>query len=127
MTKKTYKISEIAEMTGFSVSTLHYYENIGLISPARNASNYRIFTDADLSWLEFLKRAKATGMPLDKIKAYSDLRAQGDSTVIQRISLLVEQEKILDEKIKELEGHIRFIRGKKRHYYEQLEQRNKRI
>ena len=124
---KTYKISEISAITGFSVSTLHYYEEIGLINPARNESNYRIFTDADLTWLEFLQRAKATGMPLEKIKEFSDLRAQGDDTMIQRISLLVEQEKISAEKIKELEEHIRFIRGKKRHYYELLEQRNKKI
>lgn len=48
-------------------------------------------------------------MPLTKIQEYSNLREQGDSTIIQRISLLVEQERILREQITDLEAHLDFI------------------
>ncbi|MCE2141556.1 MerR family transcriptional regulator, partial [Streptococcus thermophilus] len=49
------------------------------------------------------------------------LREQGDSTIIQRISLLVEQERILREQITDLEAHLDFILQKKHHYYESLQ------
>ena len=104
--KKTYKISEISLLTGLSVPTLRYYEELELLKPQRNSSNYREFTEADLAWIEFIKRAKATGMPLTKIQEYSNLREQGDSTIIQRISLLVEQERILRDQITDLEAHL---------------------
>lgn len=119
--KKTYKISEISLLTGLSVPTLRYYEELELLKPQRNSSNYREFTEADLAWIEFIKRAKATGMLLTKIQEYSNLREQGDSTIIQRISLLVEQERILREQITDLEAHLDFILQKKHHYYESLQ------
>ena len=119
--KKTYKISEIALLTGLSVPTLRYYEELGLLKPERNSSNYREFTEVDLAWIEFIKRAKATGMQLTKIQEYSILREQGDSTILQRVSLLVEQERILRQQITELEEHLDFILQKKHHYYESLQ------
>ncbi|GBG96716.1 MerR family transcriptional regulator [Lactococcus termiticola] len=114
--KKNYKISEIADLTGFSVATLRYYEEIGLIKPQRNQSNYRSFSEQDLSWLEFIQKAKATGMSLDKILEYSHLREQGDSTIEARLLLLDEQEGLLQAKIQELQGHIAFIQNKKKSY-----------
>ena len=119
--KKTYKISEIALLTGLSVPTLRYYEELGLLKPERNSSNYREFTEVDLAWIEFIKRAKATGMSLTKIQEYSNLREQGDSTILQRISLLAEQERILREQITYLEARLDFILQKKHHYYESLQ------
>ncbi|WP_416435240.1 MerR family transcriptional regulator [Lactococcus lactis] len=118
---KTYKISEIALLTELPIATLRYYEELDLLKPARNSSNYREFTEADLEWIFFIKRAKATGMSLAKIQDYSRLREQGDSTIIQRISLLVEQERILRQQITDLEGHLDFILQKKHHYYETLQ------
>ena len=52
---------------------------------------------------------------------FRSLREQGDSTIIQRISLLVEQERILREQITDLEAHLDFILQKKHHYYESLQ------
>ncbi len=120
----TYKISEIAQLTGLSVPTLRYYEEFGLLSPARKENNFREFDEADLHWLEFIARAKATGMTLAKIKTYSDLRKQGESTIIQRIALLVEQEHVLQAQKEVLQGHIDFLQQKKKTYYEALEKKN---
>ncbi|MCL2114116.1 MAG: MerR family transcriptional regulator [Streptococcaceae bacterium] len=120
----TYKISEIAQLTGLSVPTLRYYEDLGLISPKRGENNFREFDEADLHWLEFIARAKATGMTLAKIKDYSDLRKQGEATIIQRIALLVEQEHLLQAQKDILQGHIDFLQQKKKTYYDLLEKRN---
>lgn len=117
---KTYKISEISSITGLSIPTLRYYENLGLLKPARNDNNYRVFKDKDLRWIEFISRAKATGMPLAKIIEYSKLREQGDETVKERISILEQQEQILHAQQQEIQTHINFLQNKKR-YYAQLQ------
>ncbi|AUJ30576.1 MerR family transcriptional regulator [Liquorilactobacillus hordei] len=117
---KTYKISEISNITGLSIPTLRYYEDLGLLKPARNDNNYRVFKDKDLRWIEFISRAKATGMPLAKIIEYSKLREQGDETVKERISILEQQEQILHAQQQEIQTHIDFLQNKKR-YYAQLQ------
>lgn len=122
----SYKISEIAKITDLSIATLRYYEELGLLSPQRNSSNYREFTEKDLSWIAFIKRAKATGMTLSKIQEYAKLREQGDTTIIQRIGFLVEQERVLREQIADLEGHLDFILQKKHGYYDHLQKNSER-
>ncbi|GDZ84237.1 transcriptional regulator [Leuconostoc citreum] len=105
---KTYSISEIATLTRLSAPTLRYYESIGLIHPVRNEANYRIFTDQDIRWLTFIKRAKATGMPLSKIITYAQLRKQGNSTIAARINLLRQQEQLLRSEKAKIQQHIDF-------------------
>lgn len=117
--KQTYKISDIATRTGLSIPTLRYYEEIGLLHPVRNATNYRVFTDDDLRWIAFIKRAKATGMSLSKIIDYAKLREKGDSTMQDRITILEEQETILQLEQEKLQAHITFLQDKKA-YYENL-------
>ncbi|QSE76624.1 MerR family transcriptional regulator [Lactococcus taiwanensis] len=123
---KTYKISEISSLTGLSVTTLHYYEDLDLLKPQHSDSNCHEFTEQDLAWLDFIKRALATGMPLAKIQEYAKLREQGDATIIQRIGLLVEQERVLRGQIAELEAHLDFILQKKHGYYDHLQKNSER-
>lgn len=113
---KTYKISEIANLTDFSIPTLRYYEDLGLLRPARSSNNYRIFTDQDLKWLEFIKRAKATGLPLLKIIEYAKLREQGDGTIKARMAILEQQEQLLCLEKEKIQQHIDFLKNKKTHY-----------
>ena len=118
---KTYKIADIAKLTDLSVPTLRYYETLGLLHPDRNRANYRIFTDNDLRWIAFIKRAKATGMTLSKIVDYSKLREKGDSTVLERINILAEQEMILQIELEKIQAHINFLQNKKQFYTQFLE------
>lgn len=122
---KTYKISEIAKITGLSIPTLRYYEKLGLLHPIRNVTNYRVFTDNDLRWIAFIYRAKATGMSLSKIIDYSRLREKGDCTILERINILEEQETILQLEQEKIQKHIDFLRNKKKYYTEFLDNTKK--
>jgi DNA-binding transcriptional MerR regulator len=63
-----YTIGELAERTGFSPSSLRYYEGIGLVDPAsRTPSGYRLYGDEAVSRLAFIARAKQLGCSLDEI------------------------------------------------------------
>ena len=58
-----YSIGEFSKLTRLGIHTLRYYEHENLITPGRNSSNRRCYTDKDLAWIDFIKRLKDTGMP----------------------------------------------------------------
>jgi MerR family transcriptional regulator, copper efflux regulator len=61
-------ISELSQRSGVPVSTLRYYERIGLVEPSgRAGNNYRQYDDATLDRLAFIARAKRLGMSLDDV------------------------------------------------------------
>lgn len=63
------KIGEAARRAGFTVKTLRYYDLQGLLPPsARSSSGYRLYDDADLHRLEFIRQAKALGLALAEIR-----------------------------------------------------------
>ncbi|MBU8687427.1 MerR family transcriptional regulator [Priestia megaterium] len=112
-----FSIQQVASMTGLSTHTLRYYEKIGLIKNVqRDQTGYRQYTDFDLAWIQFLIRLRVTGMPMLKMKQFSDLRQKGDSTITARKELLEEHSKDVLGKIKELELNSHRIEEKIAHY-----------
>jgi len=58
---RTLHISEVAHRVGISSSALRAWEALGLVSPLRTESRYRLFTEADVRLLQraiFLRRAR---------------------------------------------------------------------
>lgn len=62
-----YSISQVAERTGFAPSTLRFYEQSGLVRPARTPSGYRSYDDRHIELLAFIGRAKEFGLSLEEI------------------------------------------------------------
>ena len=98
------KIGDVAEASGLSAKTIRYYEDIGLVRPARGANGYRSFVEADVHTLAFLARARSLGFSIrecrmllslyeDRSRASADVKAVAEAH-LQRI----------DRKIAELEG-----------------------
>jgi DNA-binding transcriptional MerR regulator len=112
-----FSIQQIASMTGLSTHTLRYYEKIGLIKNVQRAqTGYRQYTDFDLAWIQFLIRLRVTGMPMLKMKQFSDLRQKGESTITARKELLEEHYNDVLDKIEELELNSHKIEEKIAHY-----------
>ncbi|MGE7713425.1 DNA-binding transcriptional regulator, MerR family [Priestia megaterium] len=112
-----FSIQQVASMTGLSTHTLRYYEKIGLIKNVQRAqTGYRQYTDVDLAWIQFLIRLRVTGMPMLKMKQFSDLRQKGDSTITARKELLEKHYKDVLGKIEELELNSQRIEEKIAHY-----------
>ncbi|UYV51488.1 MerR family transcriptional regulator [Priestia megaterium] len=112
-----FSIQQVASMTGLSTHTLRYYEKIGLIKNVqRDQTGYRQYTDVDLAWIQFLIRLRVTGMPMLKMKQFSDLRQKGGSTITARKELLEEHYKDVLGKIEELELNSHRIEEKIAHY-----------
>lgn len=84
-------IAATAERTGVSAHTLRYYERIGLIDPVgRDDGGRRVYSDADLARVDFLRKLRSTGMPITRMQEYVELIRRGPSTEPARLALLEE-------------------------------------
>tara|TARA_R110002049_G_scaffold117332_2_gene270459 strand:+ start:37491 stop:37883 length:393 start_codon:yes stop_codon:yes gene_type:complete len=97
-------ISDVTKRTGVPAKTIRYYEDIGLLSPKRQANGYREFRESDVHKLAFLGRARSLGFPIDSCRSllalYEDQsRASADVKDIARTHLHE-----IDQKLAELKA-----------------------
>jgi DNA-binding transcriptional MerR regulator len=110
-------IQKFAELSEISAHTIRYYEKIGLLRNInRNSSGHRSFTEGDIVWADFIKRLKDTGMSLQDIRRYADLRAEGEHTAKLRMQLLQAHTKILEERIAAEVLHLQKLNEKIKFY-----------
>ena len=92
-------ITEVSEKFDLSQDTLRYYERIGLIPQVnRTKSGNRDYTEESCNWIELAKCMRLAGVPIETLIEYCALTQQGDSTIIARKELLVEERKKLVKK-----------------------------
>jgi len=92
MSKHRLTVQAVAKLSGVTPRALHYYDEIGLLSPARGKGDYRIYSTADLLRLQQVLVYRELGLPLQRIKALMD--EPGFSTE----RALLEQRAQLEEK-----------------------------
>ncbi|MFM9499778.1 MerR family transcriptional regulator [Streptomyces galilaeus] len=95
-------VAEAARLVGLSTHTLRYYEQEGLVRPARNASGYREYSAFDLRRLVFLARMRLSGMTMTDLKRYILLVEQGPSTIPERRRIMLDQQERITRQIREL-------------------------
>jgi DNA-binding transcriptional MerR regulator len=63
-----YRIAELSRLTGFTPTTLRFYEDAGVLAPPRRTpAGYRAYDDRDVERLRLVARAKELGCTLDDI------------------------------------------------------------
>lgn len=67
-------IGNAAQASGVPAKTIRYYEDIGLIHPARSPNGYRDFSRDDAARLAFLGRARALGFSIEDCRSLLDLQ-----------------------------------------------------
>jgi DNA-binding transcriptional MerR regulator len=78
------KVGDLAQRTGISVRTLHYYDEIGLLSPAqRTESGYRLYGEADVIRLQQVMSLRQIGFSLEQIRQCLDQREYSLLEVVQ--------------------------------------------
>ncbi len=63
------KIGELAKQTGLSIRTLHYYDEIDLLSPThRTEVGYRLYSNQDIVQLQQIVSLRQLGFSLGEIR-----------------------------------------------------------
>lgn len=102
------KIGQVAERGGVNLQTIRYYEREGLLpEPPRLQSGYRMFPDATVRRVHFIKRAQELGFTLAEIKELLALRIDGKRN-------RSEVRTLAEAKISDIEQKIRTLKRMKR-------------
>jgi MerR family mercuric resistance operon transcriptional regulator len=72
------RIGEVADALGLPTRTIRFYERRGLLpEPDRSANGYRVYHDATIERLRFIRSAQAAGLTLAEIGSVIDVRDGG--------------------------------------------------
>ncbi|NFV14027.1 MerR family transcriptional regulator [Clostridium sporogenes] len=97
-------VKQVSDLTGISVRTLHYYDEIGLLKPSQiTESGYRLYDNESLKILQQILFFKELDIPLKEIKEIMD------SDHFDKMKSLENQKKLLILKRNRLNGLIKLI------------------
>ncbi|MED1738606.1 MerR family transcriptional regulator [Bacillus swezeyi] len=101
-----YSIGVFSEMTGISIRTLHYYDEIGLLKPEKQpGSGRRLYTDRDAMDLQRMTCFKFLGYSLEQIRAFMN-ESRYDARLIEALQ---KQKRVLEEKKEHIETGLKAI------------------
>jgi MerR family mercuric resistance operon transcriptional regulator len=79
--RESLQIGEVSKRSGVNIETIRFYERIKMLSaPLRSAGGRRIYQDADLRVLVFIRRSRELGFSLEEIRALLRLGAPRKAT-----------------------------------------------
>ncbi|MBC2166392.1 MerR family transcriptional regulator [Listeria booriae] len=103
-----YTVQKLAKLAGVSTRTLRYYDEIGILKPARiNSSGYRIYGQNEVDRLQQILFYREMNVGLDKIKAILEQPDFNETEALKtHRTQLLDKRKQLDELIRNVEKSI---------------------
>lgn len=104
-------IGQASDASGVSAKMIRYYEEIGLAQPAaRTGNNYRVYGEAEVHVLRFIKRARSLGFSLEEtdtlLKLWQD-KSRTSASVKDVATTHIED---LERRIAEMQGMVKTLR-----------------
>jgi DNA-binding transcriptional MerR regulator len=101
---RTYRVKDVARISGLSIRALHHYDEVGVLVPRhRSDGNYRLYDEDDLLRLQQILIGRELGLSLDEIRQSLD-----DPTFDKR-DALVRQRAELERRAHQTAGMIRAV------------------
>ena len=102
------RISEVAKLTGITVRTLHYYDEIGLLKPSEiTEAGYRLYSREDLEILQQILFFRELDFPLSQIKEImNNPNYDKEEALKKQKELLIQQRQRIEGLIKLIEKRI---------------------
>ena len=97
-------ISDVANASGLPAKTIRYYEDIGLVRPARGANGYRVFSPEDAHKLAFLGRSRSLGFSIEDCRTLMSLYEDRSRASADVKALAAEHLDRIAQKIVELQA-----------------------
>ena len=93
----------LAREAGVNIETIRYYEKIELMpEPLRMGNGYRVYDEADLKRLSFIRRCRELGFSLDEVRGLLGLVDGGDYTCAEVRDLSIVRLGDVRQKIRDL-------------------------
>lgn len=104
-----WTVKELSALTGISVRTLHYYDEIGLFSPTQKSeAGYRFYDEQALETLQQILFFREFDIPLKEIKAIMDNPALDRNEVLQmQRNMLVAKKERMERLIASIDDILR--------------------
>jgi len=68
--EQNWKVGDLAKLSGVTIRTLRYYDQIGLFSPSgQTVSGHRLYNESDLILLQQILSLKELGLTLEEVKS----------------------------------------------------------
>lgn len=107
--RKSYSVQELAKLSGVSVRTLHYYDELHLLQPTRKENNYRVYGPAEVDRLQQILLYREAGMNLTVIRDILDNPSfDVEAALADHLETLQSQRKRLDALIKSVEKTLTY-------------------
>jgi len=96
MDSRTYTISDLSKEFGITTRTIRYYEDQGLITPARNGRQ-RVYSRRDRTRLKLIMRGKRLGLPLRDIGEIIDMynTERGEAGQLKHLCVRIEKDRAM--------------------------------
>jgi DNA-binding transcriptional MerR regulator len=104
-TAASYTITELAQEFDITPRAIRFYEDVGLLTPARAGRN-RVYTQRDRTRLKLTLRGKRLGLSLSEIKQLVDMYDSPSDTQQQLtafLAVLAEHRRLLEQQREDLE------------------------
>jgi DNA-binding transcriptional MerR regulator len=106
------KIGALAELTGTTAPTIRYYEEIGLLRSAdRQSGGQRVYGEADVKHLTFIRRCREFGFSIDQVRSLVMLLQDPQSSCMHARDLAKDHLAAVRAKLSELKALERSIVG----------------
>jgi len=101
----TLSIGTLAQRCETKVETIRYYEQIGLMpSPARTSGGHRVYNEAHLKQLYFIRRARELGFPIARIQELLSLSSPDETSYEVASGIAVDHLADIRQKISNLQA-----------------------
>ena len=109
-----YTVQKLGQLAGISTRTLRYYDEIGILKPARiNSSGYRIYGTAEVDRLQQILFYRELGVALEHIKEIvTSPNFEGSKVLKEHREKLLEKRNQLDTLIKNVDKTIALTEGR---------------
>ena len=103
-------IGQAAKASGISAKMIRYYESIGLLNNAqRTDAGYRIYSEADIKTLSFLRHARDLGFSSEQMKDLLGLWKNQSRQSVEVKVLALKHIQTLNQKIADLQAMVEIL------------------
>ena len=102
---KSLSIGELSKRSGVKITTIRYYEQVGLITkPERSAGGRRIYREEDLQRVTFIRHSRHLGFSLDSIRELLDLQTEPTTDCLTVNEIAETQLALVRQRISQLQS-----------------------